>query len=58
MIPFDYQRADDPAGAVATVTARPDAVFLGGGINLVDHMKLGVASPSCWSMSAGSRWTQ
>jgi len=45
MIPFDYQRAEDTAGAVATVTGRPDAVFLGGGTNLVDHMKLGVASP-------------
>ena len=31
--------------AVAAVAAHPDAVFLGGGTNLVDHMKLGVASP-------------
>ena len=42
MIPFDYRRADDARGAVAE---RPDAVFLGAGTNLVDHMKLGVADP-------------
>jgi len=45
MIPFDYQRAEDGEGAVATVTGHPEAVFLGGGTNLVDHMKLGVVSP-------------
>ncbi|MCF6522268.1 xanthine dehydrogenase family protein subunit M [Streptomyces sp. JJ36] len=45
MIPFDYRRAADPAEAVATVAGRPDAVFLGGGTNLVDHLKLGVAAP-------------
>jgi xanthine dehydrogenase YagS FAD-binding subunit len=43
--PFDYQRAVDAASAVATVAGRPDAAFLGGGTNLVDHMKLGVARP-------------
>ncbi|WP_026818149.1 FAD binding domain-containing protein [Arthrobacter castelli] len=45
MIPFDYQRADDADSAVATVTGHPQAQFLGGGTNLVDHMKLGVADP-------------
>ncbi len=45
MIPFDYRRADDAAGAVATVTADPRAVYLAGGTNLVDHLKLGVARP-------------
>ena len=45
MIPFDYQRAEDPAEAVASVARNPHAVFLGGGTNLVDHMKLGVANP-------------
>ncbi|WP_214370759.1 FAD binding domain-containing protein [Pseudonocardia sp. H11422] len=45
MIPFDYRRADDARSAVATVADRPGAVFLGAGTNLVDHMKLGVASP-------------
>jgi xanthine dehydrogenase YagS FAD-binding subunit len=43
--PFAYQRAVDAASAVAAVTGRPGAAFLGGGTNLVDHMKLGVASP-------------
>jgi xanthine dehydrogenase YagS FAD-binding subunit len=43
--PFEYRRADDAAGAVAAVASRPDAAFLAGGTNLVDHMKLGVASP-------------
>ncbi len=45
MIPFDYQRAEDAASAVATVSGRADAAFLGGGTNLVDHMKLGIAAP-------------
>lgn len=45
MIPFEYRRADDARSAVATVAARPGAVFLGAGTNLVDHMKLGVAGP-------------
>ena len=45
MKPFDYQRAEDPAAAVATMAARPGASFLAGGTNLVDHLKLGVTSP-------------
>jgi xanthine dehydrogenase YagS FAD-binding subunit len=45
MRPFDYERATDASGAVAAVAARPGAAFLGGGTNLVDHMKLGIASP-------------
>jgi xanthine dehydrogenase YagS FAD-binding subunit len=45
MIPFDYVRASDAHAAVAAIAARPKAAFLGGGTNLVDHMKLGVASP-------------
>jgi xanthine dehydrogenase YagS FAD-binding subunit len=43
--PFEYQRASDAVSAVATVSRRPGALFLGGGTNLVDHMKLGVRSP-------------
>jgi xanthine dehydrogenase YagS FAD-binding subunit len=43
---FGYKRPDDPAGAVATVTSTDGAVFLGGGTNLVDLMKLGVETPS------------
>lgn len=45
MSPFDYERATDASSAVARVSARADAVFLGGGTNLVDHMRLGVARP-------------
>ena len=45
MIPFDYVRASDAHAAVAAIAARPKAAFLGGGTNLVDHMKLGVARP-------------
>ncbi|MFC5142911.1 FAD binding domain-containing protein [Actinomycetospora rhizophila] len=44
MRPFTYARADDAAGAVASVTADPDAMFLAGGTNLVDHLKLGIAA--------------
>ena len=45
MKPFDYERAVDPAGAVATVTGNAGAMFLGAGTNLVDHLKLEVARP-------------
>ena len=44
MRPFAYERAADAAGAVAAV-AGPGAMFLGGGTNLVDLMKLGVEAP-------------
>jgi xanthine dehydrogenase YagS FAD-binding subunit len=42
---FDYLRAEDAQSAVALVSADPEARFLGGGTNLVDHLKLGVARP-------------
>lgn len=45
MNPFAYECASDAARAVASVAADPDAMFLGGGTNLVDHMRLGVANP-------------
>lgn len=45
MIPFDYERPADVGAAVTAVANRPTAVFLAGGTNLVDHMKLGVARP-------------
>lgn len=45
MRPFEYERATDPGQAVAAVADRPGAVFLAGGTNLVDHLKLGVAAP-------------
>jgi xanthine dehydrogenase YagS FAD-binding subunit len=38
--PFAFERAEDPAVAVAA-----DGTFLAGGTNLVDLMKLGVATP-------------
>ncbi|MEP6979687.1 MAG: xanthine dehydrogenase family protein subunit M [Nakamurella sp.] len=44
---FHYERAASPSAAVAAVTAADtDTVYLGGGTNLVDLMKLGVARPS------------
>jgi xanthine dehydrogenase YagS FAD-binding subunit len=45
MTPFAYERASDASSAVARVAAHSNAAFLGGGTNLVDHMRLGVAHP-------------
>jgi len=45
MIPFRYERADDAAGAIATLARERGATYLAGGTNLVDLMKLGVATP-------------
>ena len=45
MIPFDYHRATSVADAITAVADRPDAVYLAGGTNLVDHMKLGIVEP-------------
>ncbi|UXA18480.1 xanthine dehydrogenase family protein subunit M [Mycobacterium sp. SMC-4] len=45
MKPFAYHVATSPADAVATLTRHPEAAYLAGGTNLVDHMKLGVAQP-------------
>lgn len=42
---FSFERARDAESAVAAVSGHPSAAFLGGGTNLVDHMKLGVAAP-------------
>jgi xanthine dehydrogenase YagS FAD-binding subunit len=42
---FDYQRADDAQAAVAAVARDEATMFLGGGTNLVDHLRLGVAAP-------------
>lgn len=44
MRPFDYRRIDDPAEAVAVVTATPGARFLAGGTNLIDHLRLGITA--------------
>ncbi|MEJ2866515.1 xanthine dehydrogenase family protein subunit M [Actinomycetospora sp. OC33-EN08] len=46
MKPFTYARPDDAPAAVAALTADPDARFLAGGTNLLDHLKLGVVEPS------------
>jgi xanthine dehydrogenase YagS FAD-binding subunit len=43
--PFRYEQATDAASAVATLARTPNAAFLGGGTNLVDLMKIGVATP-------------
>src|SRR6266566_1280324 len=45
MNPFRYERATDASSAVAALTQTPTGAFLGGGTNLVDLMKLGVAQP-------------
>jgi xanthine dehydrogenase YagS FAD-binding subunit len=45
MKPFAYARPADVAEAVRDVAADPAAVFLAGGTNLVDHLRLGVATP-------------
>jgi xanthine dehydrogenase YagS FAD-binding subunit len=45
MNPFHYERADNAAAAVALLAQSPTGTFLGGGTNLVDLMKLGVAQP-------------
>ncbi len=40
-----YLRAATPEEAVAAVSTDPHAGYLGGGTNLTDHLKLGVATP-------------
>ena len=45
MRPFAYEVPTDPREAVSMVTADPEAAFLAGGTNLVDHLRLGVATP-------------
>ncbi len=42
---FRYEKATDAAGAVAVLSASPEGAYLGGGTNLVDLMRLGVATP-------------
>ncbi len=45
MKPISYARADTAEQAVATVTARPDTVFLAGGTTLVDMLRIGAMAP-------------
>ena len=47
MRPYSYVRANDVAGAVATLAEAPNAAFLAGGTNLVDLMKLGMGRLTC-----------
>src|SRR3954465_14577646 len=46
MNPFFYSRANDAAGAVSAIAAKPRTKFLGGGTNLIDLMKMGVETPA------------
>src|SRR5438309_2937144 len=46
MNPFVYSRANDAAGAVTAIAAKPHTKFLGGGTNLIDLMKMGVETPT------------
>lgn len=45
MRPFAYQRPGDVADAVTMLAQAPNGIFLAGGTNLVDLMRLGVATP-------------
>ena len=45
MKPFAFARPGSVAEAVRDVAGDPSAVFLAGGTNLVDHLRLGVATP-------------
>ncbi len=50
MIPFRYERPADAPAAVALLHENPGAKLLAGGTNLVDHLKLGIATPnSSWT---------
>src|SRR5256714_3361141 len=46
MNPFFYSRANDAAGALSAIAAKPRTKFLGGGTNLIDLMKMGVETPA------------
>ncbi|MEU1806592.1 FAD binding domain-containing protein [Streptomyces sp. NPDC019937] len=46
MKPFAYQRATRPEAAASLVADSAEAVYLAGGTNLVDLMKLGVTEPA------------
>lgn len=43
---FTYERARDAAAAARTVAGRPGAMFIAGGTNLLDLMKIEVATPT------------
>lgn len=48
-----YARPTSPDEAVSAVADDPNAVFLAGGSNLVDHLKLGIVAPSALVSVAG-----
>ena len=45
MRPFDYLRPSSAQEAVDLVAGNPEAAYLAGGSNLVDHLKLGIVTP-------------
>lgn len=45
MRPFTYERATEPAEAIAAVSKSPDAAFIAGGTELVNWLKEGIAEP-------------
>ena len=53
MKPFAYARPGSVAEAVRDVAGEPAAVFLAGGTNLVDHLKLGVIEPDLFAVIVG-----
>jgi xanthine dehydrogenase YagS FAD-binding subunit len=46
MIPFTYERAATPAGAVRAVASTLNAKFIAGGTNLLDLMKFQIEAPT------------
>ena len=46
MRPFDYQRADSAAAATAAASRARGALFIAGGTNLLDLMKLEIETPT------------
>jgi len=45
MRPFRYERGRDASSAVEMLVAAPNGACLAGGTKLVDHMRLGIATP-------------
>lgn len=43
---FTYARPTMPGEAIAALLSQPGAEYLAGGTNLIDHLKLGVVTPS------------
>jgi xanthine dehydrogenase YagS FAD-binding subunit len=43
---FTYTHPTNPTEAIAALLSQPGTEYLGGGTNLIDHLKLGVITPS------------